>query len=150
MGGHNLIIEEFKDIKIAYIRRTGKYGAGNKELMEKLKKYLKSNDLFNSNTTILGIALDNPLSTPENEQRYDVGMIITGKEKHCDLPIRSIDSGRYAIFEVAHTENDVAKFWKNIETLTSNLSLEYTRSIIERYAFSKIALHKCEFCIPLK
>ena len=39
-----MVIEEFKDIKIAYIRRTGKYGAENKQLMEKLKEYLKSND----------------------------------------------------------------------------------------------------------
>ena len=85
-----MVIEEFKDIKIAYIRRTGKYGAENKQLMEKLKEYLKSNDLFKDDTTILGIALDNPLSTPENEQRYDVGMIITGKDIHCDLPIRNI------------------------------------------------------------
>ena len=71
-----MVIEEFKDIKIAYMRRTGKYGAENKQLMEKLKEYLKSNDLFKDNTTILGIALDNPLSTPENEQRYDVGIVI--------------------------------------------------------------------------
>lgn len=75
-----MIIEEFKDMKIAYIRRTGKYGAENKQLMEQLKDYLKSNDLFKEDTTILGIALDNPLLTPENEQRYDVGMIITGRE----------------------------------------------------------------------
>ena len=150
MGGHNLVIEEFKDIKIAYIRRTGKYGAGNKQLMEKLKDYLKNNDLFKDDTTILGIALDNPLSTPDTEQRYDVGMIVTGKDIHCDLPVRNIDSGHYAIFEIAHTESDVSDFWKNIEILTSSLSVDYTKPIIERYAFSKISLHLCEFCIPLK
>ena len=72
--------------------RTGKYGAGNKQLMEKLKNYLKNNDLFKDDTTVLGIALDNPSSTPENEQRYDVGMVITGKDIRCDLPIRNIDS----------------------------------------------------------
>ena len=42
MGGHNLVIEEFKDIEIAYIRRTGKYGAGNKQLMEKLNSHFNS------------------------------------------------------------------------------------------------------------
>ena len=154
MGGHNLFIEEFKDIKIAYIRRTGKYGAGNKQLMEKLKNYLKNNDLFKDDITVLGIALDNPMYISEerqrNEQRYDVGMIITDKDIHCDLPIRNIDSGRYAIFEVPHTENDVANFWKNIDTLTSDLPVDYTKPIIERYAFSKISLYLCEFCIPLK
>lgn len=145
-----MIIEEFKDMKIAYIRRTGKYGAENKQLMEQLKEYLKSNDLFKEDTTILGIALDNPLLTPENEQRYDVGMIITGREKHCDLPIRSIDRGRYAIFEIPHTEQDVSHFWKNIGTLTSDLPLDDTKPILERYTFSKISLHLCEFCVPLK
>lgn len=145
-----MIIEEFKDIKIAYMRRTGRYGVENKQLMEVFKNYLKINDLFKNDTTILGIALDNPLLTPENEQRYDVGIIITGRKKHCDLPIRSIDNGRYAIFEVAHTEHDVSDFWENIEILTSDLSVDYTKPIIERYAFSKISLYLCEFCVPLK
>ena len=150
MGGHIFVNDVFQDSEPAYIRRTGKYGAENKQLMEKLKDYLKSNDLFKDDTAILGIALDNPLSTPENELRYDVGMVINGKDIHCDLPIRNIDSGRYAIFEVPHTENDVANFWKNIDTLTSGLLVDYTKPIIERYAFSKISLHLCEFCIPLK
>ena len=110
-------IEEFKDIKIAYMRRVGKYGLENKHLMETFKAYLKAKGLLKKETTILGIALDNPLSTPENEQRYDVGMIITGKDIHCDLPIRNIDSGSYAIFEVPHTENDVANFWQNIDKI---------------------------------
>ena len=145
-----MVVEEFKDIKIAYMRRTGKYDAGNKQLMEKLKKNLKNTDLLQDNTTILGIALDNPLLTPENEQRYDVGMIMTGMEKHCDLSIRSIDNGRYAVFEVPHTENDVSDFWKNIEILTSDLPVDNTKPIIERYSVSKISLHLCEFCIPLK
>ena len=34
-------IEEFKDIKIAYMRRVGKYGLENKQLMETFKAYLK-------------------------------------------------------------------------------------------------------------
>ncbi|CVI65047.1 Bacterial transcription activator, effector binding domain [Clostridiales bacterium CHKCI001] len=145
-----MIIEEFKDIRIAYIRRIGKYGKGNKQLMENFKNYLKANDLFKDDATILGIALDNPIQTPENEQRYDVGIIITGREKHWDLPIRNIASGRYAVFDVAHTEDEVSNFWKNIQKLTADLSLDYTKPIIERYAFSKISLHLCEFCVPLK
>lgn len=41
IGGINLNIEEFKDIKIAYMRRVGKYGLENKQLMETFKAYLK-------------------------------------------------------------------------------------------------------------
>lgn len=44
----------------------------------------------------------------------------------------------------------VSDFWKNIQTLTADLSIDVSKPIIERYAFSKISSHLCEFCIPLK
>lgn len=143
-------IEEFKDIKIAYMRRVGKYGLENKQLMETFKTYLKANGFFNKEVTIFGIALDNPMYSSGEKQRYDVGIIISDKESKYDLPVRNIANGRYAIFEVEHTEESVSGFWKNIQTLTADLSIDSSKPIIERYAFSKISLHLCEFCIPLK
>lgn len=145
-----MIIEQFKDIQIAYIRRIGQYGEGNKKLMEEFKNYLKIHDLFTKNTTILAIALDDPSTIPENQQRYDVGIMVTDQQKHHDLPVRGIDDGAYAIFEIEHTQDAILDFWKNIEMLTSQLSIDYTKPIIERYSSSKILMHLCEFCIPLK
>lgn len=145
-----MIIEQFKDIQIAYIRRIGQYGEGNKKLMEEFKNYLKVHDLFIENTTILAIALDDPSTTPENQQRYDVGIMMTDQQKHCDLPVRCIDDGAYAIFEIEHTSDAILDFWKNIERLTSHLTVDFTKPIIERYSFSKVSMHLCEFCIPLK
>lgn len=150
IGGINLNIEEFKDIKIAYMRRVGKYGLENKQLMETFKAYLKNKNLFNEETTILGIALDNPMYVLEENQRYDVGVIISDPKSKYDLSIRNIDDGRYAIFEVSHTEESVATFWNNIQLLTADLPVDTTKPIIERYTFSEISLHLCEFCIPLK
>lgn len=143
-------IEEFKDIKIAYMRRVGKYALENKQLMETFKAYLKNKNLFNEETTILGIALDNPMYVLEENQRYDVGVIISDPKSKYDLSIRNIDDGRYAIFEVSHTEESVATFWNNIQLLTADLPVDTTKPIIERYTFSEILLHLCEFCIPLK
>lgn len=143
-------IEEFKDIKIAYMRRVGKYGLENKHLMETFKAYLKAKGLLKKETTILGIALDNPMYISEERQRYDLGIIISNKESKYDLPVRNIANGCYAIFEVEHTEESVSDFWKNIQTLTADLSIDVSKPIIERYAFSKISSHLCEFCIPLK
>ena len=74
-------IEEFKDIKIAYMRRVGKYGLENKHLMETFKAYLKAKGLLKKETTILGIALDNPMYISEERQRYDVGIIISNKKR---------------------------------------------------------------------
>lgn len=86
----------------------------------------------------------------EENQRYDVGVIISDQKSKYDLSIRNIDNGRYAIFEVEHTEESIATFWKNIQLLTGDLQVDTTKPIIERYTFSKISLHLCEFCIPLK
>lgn len=96
-GGHNLNIEEFKNIKIAYVRRTGAYGPKNQKLMEDFKTYLKEKDMFSDEATLLGIALDDPATTPAERQRYDIGLII---EKHqaVELDTRKIDDGKYAIF----------------------------------------------------
>ena len=86
----------------------------------------------------------------EERQRYDVGNIISNKESKYDLQVRNIANGCYAIFQVEHTEESVSDFWKNIQILTADLSIDVSKPIIERYAFSKISSHLCEFCIPLK
>lgn len=71
-------IEEFKNITIAYIRRTGNYGFENKIFMENFKEYLREKELLDKSSVILGIALDNPAMTDKNKLRYDVGLIVNG------------------------------------------------------------------------
>lgn len=144
-----MIIEEFENIKIAYMRRGGEYGKENKKLMEIFKEYLKENRLFDENTVLVGIALDNPAETPATMQRYDVGIIVRD-ELDYDLPIREIANGEYAIFEVPHTKEDIMHFWKNIQNITANLPVDTSKPIIERYSNYKINSQLCEFCIPLK
>ena len=56
-------------------RNIGEYGKQNEKLMEDFKKFLRKNKLFTEETTILGIALDNPAFTPTNRLRYDVGPV---------------------------------------------------------------------------
>lgn len=144
-----MIIEEFENIKIAYMRRVGEYGKENKKLMEIFKEYLKENRLFDENTVLVGIALDNPAETPATMQRYYVGIIVRD-ELDYDLPIREIANGEYAIFEVPHTKEDIMHFWKNIQNITANLPVDTSKPIIERYSNYKINSQLCEFCIPLK
>ncbi len=147
-GGHNLKIEEFRDITIAYMRNIGEYGNKNEKLMEDFKDFLNENNLFTGNTIILGIALDNPTLIPANRLRYDVGFILNSNIR-INLPTRKIDDGKYAIFEVIHTKQDVLSFWKNLHNLTADLLVDDKRPIIERYASDKIANHLCEFCVPI-
>lgn len=148
IGGHNLNIEEFKNIKIAYVRRVGAYGSENQKLMEDFKTYLKEKNLLSDEATLLGIALDDPAATPAEKQRYDIGLIIE-EYQAVELETRKIDDGKYAIFEVPHTKDDAIAFWNNIAQLTSGLSVDREKPVIERYSMKKIALHLCEFCVPL-
>ena len=134
-----MTIEKLGDMQIAYMRRTGGYGEGNRQLMEQFKRYLREHALLQEDTTILGIALDDPAQIPEDRQRYDVGMILTGREDSCGLPVRTVAGGRWAVFEVPHTEECV-----------SGLPVDGTRPILERYAHPKVSAHICEFCVPLR
>lgn len=142
-------VEEFKNITIAYMRNIGEYGVKNELLMEDFKDYLKSNHLFDVDTIILGIALDDPAATPPEELRYDVGLILKD-DMDISLNTRKIDDGSYAIYETAHTKQAVIAFWRDIAELTEGLAVDYGKPVIERYAADKIADHLCEFCIPLK
>ncbi len=142
-------IEEFKDITIAYMRRTGNYGFKNKILMENFKGYLREKNLLDQNSIILGIALDNPTFTDKDKLRYDVGLIVNGNPD-ISLDIRKIPDGIYAIFEIPHTEQAVTTFWNSMRQLAGDLSVDETKPIIERYSADKVAKHLCEFCIPLK
>lgn len=142
-------IEEFKNITIAYMRNIGEYGVKNELLMEEFKDYLKNNHLLDADTVLLGIALDDPAATPQEELRYDVGLIIKD-DMDISLNKRCIDDGTYAIYETAHTKQAVIAFWRDIAELTEGLAVDFGKPVIERYAADKIADHLCEFCIPLK
>jgi len=52
-----LIIEEFRNIKIAYVRRTGAYGSENQKLMENFKAYL------NPHARTLGTTINETVQT---------------------------------------------------------------------------------------
>ena len=54
-----MLIEKFENIYIAYMQRIGIYGTENKKLMETFKMYIRQK-ICRQNTTILGIALDDP------------------------------------------------------------------------------------------
>ena len=123
-----MVIEEFRNIRIAYMRRTGEYGIKNKELMETFKAYLRERNLLSADSTILGIALDDPYSVEKESLRYDVGLVVTGNE-NIGLDVRKIPDGRYAVFEIPHTAEAVSEFWSNLPSVLGNMSADMTKPI---------------------
>ena len=144
-----MVIEEFRNIRIAYMRRTGEYGIKNKKLMETFKAYLRERNLLSADNTILGIALDDPDSVEKENLRYDVGLVMTGNE-NIGLDVRKIPDGMYSVFEIPHTAEAVSEFWSNLSSLLGKLPVDRSKPVVERYNAAKVSNHLCEFCIPLK
>lgn len=143
------MIEKFIDIPIVYKRRVGSYGAGNYVLMDEFKQFLKENELFNNDSVLVGIALDNPLEIGSEDCRYDVGIVVENLEIESKFPKRFLDNGSYLIIEVEHTSEAVSQFWQNLPNHVVDYKLDPKRPIIERYAVSKVNQGYCEFCIPV-
>jgi DNA gyrase inhibitor GyrI len=149
----NLEIENIPYCRIAYIRQIGPYGQNNVQVMEKLKKWARTNDLFNEEAVILGIAYDNPELVEAENCRYDTCLVISNDYCINDDYINegSIPGGKYAVFKIEHTAEAVQKAWLAIfsELFKLNYQLDETRSILERYRKKLVKEHYCEICVPI-
>ena len=146
-------IEEISKHRIAYMRQVGPYGADNKKLMEKLKSWASASGLMCDNTIILGIAQDNPSTTPAENCRYDVCLAVSEdyeiKEAHVNEA--ELSGGRYAVFTIGHTAADIQKAWNVIfpELESQGYQIDYAKPIMERYIPGMVKKHLCEICVPV-
>ena len=144
-------IEFMDEQRIAYIRRVGAYGAENYDLMEELKVWIGENELWSEDTTIYGIARDNPELIGVENCRYDVGVVVGDDYRNDEIDFEYIDEGKYVTFIVEHTEEAVANFWSSSGESLSELNyiFDESRLILERYKNSLIQKGYCEFCVPI-
>lgn len=139
--------------KIAYIRSVGPYGLANKQAMEQLKEWAKTNDLLNDDAVILGIAQDDPSQTKPENCRYDTCIIISESftEMSDTMNIGRLQGGKYCVFTVEHTVQGVQEAWRSLfaELSKNDFSFDISRPIIERYKMSMVKQHLCEICVPI-
>ena len=149
----DIMIEKIPAYKIAYIRQIGPYGINNVQTMEKLKKWAKSNYLFNDESIIFGIAQDNPETTKPENCRYDTCIVVSNDYSVTDDYVREGDivGGKYAVFKINHTAEAVQKAWSDIfpELLRQGYRFDEVRPIIERYIVKMVNNHYCEICVPV-
>lgn len=149
----DISIEMISSCKIAYIRRTGPYGPENMQIMEQLKSWAREENLFNESSIILGIAQDNPKITEPKDCRYDTCLVVSDEFKVDNKYINfgKIIGGKYCVFKISHTAEDMQKAWDEIFSELSKRDYESDdrRPIIERYAIQMINKHFCEICVPI-
>ncbi len=148
-------IEEIPSYRIAYIRRFGAYGAVNMKIMSKLKAWAESKDLlYDEKAILLAIAHDNPeITIPEN-CRYDACIVLSDEYKIDDdsqVSIGEISNGKYAVFKIKHTAEEIQKIWNEAipYLLNNGLHIDKTKPMFERYIVEMLNNHYCEFCVPL-
>jgi DNA gyrase inhibitor GyrI len=148
----DFIIEKLPSQPIVFIRRTGAYGVENNTLMATLKEWADKRGLF-VDSTIYGIAQDNPKTTPPEQCRYDV-CLVAGTDRPTDETVQlgELPSGRYAVFTIPHTIEAVQEFWSAVFQVLydSNLQYDETKPILARYKYRLIEDGKCEFCVPIQ
>lgn len=147
----NMKVETLPKYRIAYVRQVGPYGPANMQAMEKLKKWAEEKDLIKS-AIILGIPQDNPETTLPENCRYDACIVIS-KDYQIDNSIceGELSSGKYVIFKVKHTAEDIQKAWTEIFPALHNSGYQIdNKPILERYTSEMINSHYCEICVPVK
>lgn len=143
------MIEVFSQVEMFYQRRIGAYGINNYSLMAEFKELLRQNGLFNQDSVLFGIALDDPNQISQDNCRYDVGFKTANRNILPDLPRRYLDDGAYLIVEVEHTAAGVEEFWNHFAQHIFPYKRDETRPILERYPVQKVKQGLCEFCLPI-
>ncbi|MEW9500314.1 AraC family transcriptional regulator [Jeotgalibacillus marinus] len=147
----NIKVETLPKYRIAYVRQVGPYGPANIQAMEKLKKWAEEKNLIKS-AIILGIPQDNPETTLPKNCRYDACIVIS-KDFQIDASICEceLSGGKYFIYKVKHTAEDIQKAWAEIFPDLQNSGYQIdNKPILERYTNDMINNNYCEICVPVK
>jgi DNA gyrase inhibitor GyrI len=133
-------IEIIPNCRLAFMRKTGRYGPENKDIMEKLKEWAKSNHLFKENAIIYSIAQDNPETTMPEKCRYDACIIIS-QDFTIDDNVEECEfiGGKYAVFKIIHTSEKIQKAYMEIfqNILKEGFKIA-DKPIIERYSIETV------------
>lgn len=144
-------VETLPNYRIAYMRRVGPYGPANIEVMEKVKSWANGKKLLDS-AMLLAIPQDNPVTTPPQNCRFDACLVIS-KDYQIDNSIceSELSGGKYLIYEVNHTAEDIQKAYADIfPSLQNNEYQVDNKPIFERYTGNMMNNPNCEICVPVK
>lgn len=153
----NVTIETLPAYHVAYMRQIGPYGPGNYQLMDRLKKWAAARDLLTGSSVILGIAHDDPDVTPAEKCRYDCCIVIQADYNPGNsINVNDLPGGKYAVYKVRHTAEDIGKAWADLFTAwlpDSGFQVD-DRPVFERYMPGERDREtggvSCEICVPVR
>ena len=138
---------------VLYMRRVGRYGAGNYRLMDTFKTWVKENHLYKEDTVIYAIPMDDPEKAAPCQCRYDVCLPLPQHPNPSfrHMRCRTLEGGSYLVFQIPHTADAVQAAWQGCRFELENLGylLDDNSPIMERYTKRLVDEHICELCVPI-
>ncbi len=147
----NYKIEMLTNMKMVYMRNIGPYGSKeNVEMMKRFKQWINQHQLNDElkEYGIYGVPHDDPGKIPPEKCRYDL-MLMTNRDFSKDQMVHTghFEGGKYAVFTVTHSTEEVNLFWSQLPQMIQNNQLNmHQASIMERYREEEGV---CEFLLPI-
>ncbi len=103
-----------------------------------------------------GVALDNPVSTPAEQCRYDCCVELPAGLGVADAPVSTIPGGKYAVTPFKGTGAQIGAAWDSFVRgcMAGGMKMDVARPAFEHYPRgatfdSKTGVFVCELCFPL-
>lgn len=144
--------EMLPSYRLAYVRQTGPYGAGNVSAMEALKDWAMGKNLLTESAVVFGIPQDNPQTTSPEQCRYDACIVIAEDDLVDDAVRESeLNGGDYAVFTIKHTAEAIQNAWASIFPAVHSMGFQVDdKPVLERYTGILLTENDCELCVPVK
>lgn len=155
-------LETLPKTRIAFMRQTGPYGPELMNLWQRFNKWIDRRKLLSDKMIRFGLSLDNPMTTPANQLRYDACIAVEDKfdvdfAMDPGIEIKTLEGGEYLMEPFDGPPKDIGpafeKMFHQIEK--SGKSFDYAREVLERYQGKNLAgstpgSFRCQLGIPVK
>jgi len=149
-------IAERQPARVAYLRYTGPFGEPvGRFWRARVAPLLAEHGLLDCPR--YGIALDNPVTTPPDQCRYDACVELPRGLSLPDTAETTIAGGRYAVSHFKGTSADIGAGWSAF--VAAALAEPAHRADAQRLAYEhyprgasfdvKTGMFSCELCLPL-
>ncbi|QJD83258.1 AraC family transcriptional regulator [Cohnella herbarum] len=112
----NVSIKELPEYEIAFVRHIGSY-LDTYKAWQKLGEWTSKHLLYPPEQYFIGISLDNPNVTEENECRYDACVTLPYsfiKDNNSDVQIRKLPGGLYGLYNFYDTIDKLGIVYQSI------------------------------------
>lgn len=145
-------IQNFPSLSIAYIRNIGSYDFKIGFAWKRLMAWARKNDLVSISSHRLSCSWDSPDLTPDGKLRYDACIILPADidgsiVKNAPVSFRSIEGGRYAVFQFEGNLSELTAFYDTVYgDLLPKSDLRLRESIGYRVHFESAGEQMRGFC----